>query len=153
MTSASSAIAVEVADRCELREAERVELVAGEQRQVGVGDLQDLRLAVVQQAALEHGDDRELDHRAIVGDARPGGGQRDGIEPVGAGVGGRRRVHDVGERAAAGADGLAQARDRILVAHRSMSANAAAAAAIVKSICSGVWAREGNHASNCDAGA
>ena len=41
--------------------------------------------------------------------------------------------------------------DLVQCGHQS-SANAAAAASTVRSMCSLVWASDGNHASNCDGG-
>ena len=104
-------------------------------------------LAVVLQVAL---DDR-LDEQRVVGlapaGARPGRGRRAEHGAVLRRAGVRHRVR---QQPAAGAHGGGQVGQR---PHQAISANAAAAASSVRATCSGVWAREGNHASNCDGGA
>ena len=107
------------------REPERVQAVAREQRQVAVLGAQHAALAVVLLVALA--DRRE--HRRVRALA----------------VGRRVRRDRGGEQAALGAQRL---RER----HGAISSNAAAAASSVRVRCSGVWASDGNQASNCDGG-
>ena len=110
MTSASSRDRVEVAQLGQPGEAERVEAVAGEQREVGIVGPHDAAGAVVLQVAL---DDRLDEQRVVLlaaGGARPGrggGAQR----PVG-----RRRVGDrLGHQPAVGAQ---RGREPVERAHR-----------------------------------
>jgi len=87
--------------------------------------------------------DDERDLGLPAGRARPGrggGAQRD----VGRRLGPQRLGQQAALRQQGGAHG-AEGQSRT-------SRKAAAAASTVRSICSGVWASDGNHASNCDGG-
>src|SRR3954471_7664628 len=148
---------VEVAQRGEPREAERVEVVAGEQHQVAVVLAQQAPGGVVQEIALADRLDDERDLLLPPHGARAGGGARAerrvalALDAGGAlGVRCERR----GEQPALRAQRLGQAAQRVRRRHaRAHSeANAAAAASTVRSTCSGPWASDGNHASNCDGG-
>ena len=77
--------------------------------------------------------------------ARPGRGRRAEQRAVLA----ARLRHRVRQQPAAGPHGGGEVGER---PHQAISANAAAAASSVRATCSGVWASEGNHASNCDGG-
>ena len=79
-----------VAQPGELLEADRVEVVAGQQPQIGVGAHDHARLAVVEEIALANRLDHERVSGGLVGRGRPGGDE-------GAERGGRGRVGDVRE--------------------------------------------------------
>ena len=124
-------------------EAERVQAVAGQQRQVGVVRAHDASGAVVLEVAL---DDRLHEQRVVLlaaGRARAGrrGGAELGREAVG-----------VGERGGEKAAVLAERRRERGQRGHLISSKAAAAASSVRVTCSGVCASEGNQASNCDGG-
>src|SRR3954451_1115459 len=121
---------VEVAERGQALEPERVQAVAGEQREIGIVGPDDPALAVVLQVALA---DRLDDQRQ----------PRAGGVAVGRG---RAGVDDRGRQQAALR--AQDVRERL----HATSANAAAAASTVRAMCSGVCAVDGNHASNCDGG-
>src|SRR3954452_11984761 len=125
---------LEVAELGQAGHAERVQAVAGEQREVGIAGPQDAALAVVLEVALV---DR-LDELLVAG-----AGQL--AQPrVLCGIG-----HGVGQQTTVGTDSGGERLER--GAH-AISPNAAAAASTVRSTCSEVWARLGNQASNCDGG-
>ena len=91
-------------------------------------------------------DDRLDEQRVVVlppGRPRAGGsgGAQLGREAVG-----------VGERGGEEAAVLAQRRRERGERGHLISSKAAAAASSVRVTCSGVWASDGNHASNCDGG-
>ena len=147
---------LEVAERDEPLQPERVEPVAGEQREVGVGARHDARLAVMEQEALV---DR-LDEQLVLRRRRRSRGGRAaaiaaGERPAVAG-GARRTAPRSGSPSAATSSAR---RSSVLIARpppapgaRSIAANASAAAATVRSISAGPCASDGNHASNCDGG-
>ena len=120
---------VEVAERGQALEAERVEPVAGQEGQIGVLAGQHARVAEVQELALADRLEQETDLLA-----------RAGRQRLARGLGPQR----VGEQAALGAQLGGQGAQR--VAH-GISANAAAAASSVRSTCSGPCTVETNHAS------
>jgi len=140
---------VEVAQGGQPGEPEGVEPITGQQRQVAVVGADHPGPAVVQEVALADRLDDERQLVLVAGRARPGGRERP--------VGGRGAV-GLAQRAGQQPALVAQHRDEpaqdrlALRRHTATSANAAAAASTVRSTCSGVWASEGNHASNCDGG-
>ena len=136
---------VEVAERDEALEPERVEAVAGEQREVAIVAGHDPPGPVVQQEPLVDRLDQELVFVRVRLRARPGGRDPRRGHAV---ARGRRPLDRAAQRLALRRDDLAEALER---AHAS-TANASAAASIVRSTCSASCASEGNHASNCDGG-
>ena len=167
-----------VAQRDEQREADRVEPVAREQLQVGLGDAHDARHAVVQQVALV---DRLDEQRVLLAPARRSRSARGDPRGTVARLGGGGRTRRAGCRRPLGigrderrhqppvlTQHHAQPLERVVgcvpavvgALHRrahaavrcARPAKAAAAASTVRSICSPVCASDGNHASNCDGG-
>ena len=108
----------------------------------------------MQEVALADRLDDERDVLAAAGGPRPGRGERPerriavGRQPR------RGAVERGGQQAALVADRAGEPAQRVLRrdAHAGSEANAAAAASTVRSTCSGPWASDGNHASNCDGG-
>ena len=143
---------LEVAQLGELGQADRVELVAGQEREVGIVGHDHPALAVVEQVALADGLDEQ---RVAGGIARRARARRRRVAVRGRRrrTGRPRRRGRARRQAPIGLDGGHEAGER--VAHRTAPgtwANAAVAASTVRSTCSAVWAREGNHASNCEGG-
>ena len=140
--SESASTALEVAERGEPLEPERVEVVAGEQRQVGVGARDDPAVRVMEQVALAH---RLDEQRVLAGLRAPGPLARGGDERrARARRQGRRRSGEITECSARSARQARAARHRLGHAgqrrdgarrsararetHSSASANASAAA-------------------------
>src|SRR3954452_15317508 len=142
---------LEVAERRQPREPERVEVVAGEQDEVGIVVAQEAPGAVVQEIAFT---DRLYDERDVVGvTGRAGAGRGERAEGRVAAVDGRVAVAQrAGEQAALFPQRPGQAPQRRLRRNAQSDANAAAASSTVRSTCSGPCASDGNHASNCDGG-
>ena len=91
-------------------------------------------------------DDRLDEQRVLAG---RGGGARAGRRALAERRGRAVALGDGGrDQAAVRAQGGGELRER----RHAISANAAAAASSVRVTCSGVWASDGNHASNCDGG-
>ena len=135
-------------------EAEGVELIAREQPEVGLWRAHHPWRAVVQQVALVDGLDEELvllapalGPRPACGHAR--GARRRPLELRG-GVDERRDQPALLAQQRLQAGESSAAHDPSL--DSPTAAKAAAAASIVRSICSELCARDGNHASNCDGG-
>src|SRR3954452_7649892 len=141
---------LEVAERGEAREAERVEVVAGEQDEVGIVVAEEAPGAVVEKVALTYRLYDERDVVGVTGRARAGRGERAegrvAVEPRG------RGEQRLSEQAALLPQRLLHAPQRRVGRGAQSDANAAAAASTVRSTCSGPWASDGNHASNCDGG-
>src|SRR4051812_4256689 len=143
---------VEVPEGGEPREPERVEVVAGQQHEVAVLVVQEAAGRVVQQVALADRLDHERD--VVATSLGPRAGRREGAELR---VVRRRRRPRAVERLRQQAALVAQRRAQAAQGHvgrdaHESDANAAAAASTVRSTCSGPWASDGNHASNCDGG-
>ncbi len=133
-------------------EPERVELVAEQQPQVGVGGGHQNRVPVVQSRALEDHLHQQLVLRR--GSGRPGAGGRHLGRTRGI-VSGGGRVHErLGDRPAVARQRPVQVVQALPCApHRRLIAtNASAAASRVSSISASVWTSEGTQASNCEAG-
>src|SRR6185436_2413745 len=135
----------QVAERREAREAERVEVVAGEEDEVAVVVAQEAPARVVQEVALA---DRLDDERDVLAAARGPRARRG--ERAERGIAARRQprrgaVQRGGQEAALVADRAGEPAQRILGrdAHAGREANAAAAASTVRSTCSGPWASDG----------
>ena len=134
---------LQVAQRGQPREPERVEAVARQQRQVGLDRVEEARRAVMQQFALADRLDDERDLVLAPRPARPRGDRRaEGAVGGGFGAQGRRDQVPLGEQGATDRGQRAQ----------KASLNAAAAASTVRSMCSFVCASDGNQASNWDGG-
>ena len=151
---------VEVAERREPREAERVEPVAGEQREVGSSS-PGQRAARRSAGGSPRGSPRRRTRprpraAALRGPAAATPPRAPVARRIGArGAAGRPRPARARRRHAARsapqlADACGSAEGSAAV--RAPPANAAAAASTVRSMCSGPWASDGNHASNCDGG-
>ena len=144
ITSASAAIAVTSPSSARPGQAERVELVAGQQREVGLG-----RRRRRARAHGATGSPRGRPRRSGRGRQSPATRGPDAASgPAGRSPGPGPRRH---RRAARPAIAHRGGEARQHVTHAS-SAKAAAAASTVRSTCSGVWASEGNQASNWDGG-
>ena len=151
ITSASSAHRREVAERGEPREAERVEAVAGQQREVGVGARSSRGVAVVQQVALVDRLDEQLVLRRAAAARGPAAaiaaarGRRGGdlvADPRAPRRAGRpRRASAAASRASA-----------LTAPPVELGEGRRAPPRACSSMCSGVWASDGNQASNCDGG-
>ena len=147
---------IEVAPRGEALEAERIEVVPGQQTQVRVGTVDQPRRLVVQQVALSDRLDQERVLARRVRGAGPGGDE-----------GAERRLliasRTYGEmtfspsrssdaRALRGVVIAAMPMIEISAGQLKASSKAPPAASIVRSIDSSSWASEGNQASNWEAG-
>ena len=145
MTSASSATASRSPELGQPRQAERVQPVAGQERQVRVLGPEHAPRAVVLQVSLA---DRFHEQGILLlAPARPRARGRRRAERAVGRSGARDRG---GQQAAAGLHLRGERVERI--GHAAISAKAAAAASSVRLTCSGVCASEGNQASNCDGG-
>ena len=143
ITSASSETATRSPRTASRSQAHRVEAVAGEQRQVGIPvGIDDRRCPVVQLIALVDRGDRELEVRRAPVVAR-------GPRPRRPAGGGRRAP---ARTASASRPPSSELRSDPVESSHAISANAAYAHSSVRSTCSGVWASDGNHASNCEGG-
>ena len=120
---------------------ERVEVVAGEQRQVVVVAGEQPRLAVVEQVALA---DR-LDDRATRRPRRRAAGSTQRAAEIGVALA-RAELPRARSRSAS------RSADPFAAFIRRTSARESAAASRVRSIASSSWASETNQASNCDGG-
>ena len=136
---------LDVAQLRQPREAQRVEPVARQQREIGLDRPEQARRAVVQQLALADGLDHEGDVGLAAARARPGRGG--GAQRA---VLGRRGPQGVGQQAALRQQGGVHGGQRHA---QNASRKAAAAASTVRSTCSASCASDGNHASYCDGGA
>ena len=136
-----------VAERGEALDAERVEVVAGEQGEVGVVPGEQARLAVVEEVALA---DR-LDDERVLGGRRAARGAGRGEEPEGGSSVGSTTCAEIGvssSRSWAARARSASAGSLI----RAPRSSDSAAASRVRSIASSSWARETNQASNWEGG-
>ena len=134
--------------RREAVEAERVEVVAGEQGEVGVVAGEQARLAVVEQVALA---DRLDDERVLAG--RRGRAGRRGEQAEAGRSAGSTTWAEIGVVLAARSCAARACEARAAGSRRSSASSSdSAAASSVRSIAASSWARETNQASNCEGG-
>ena len=138
-----------VAEGGEAFDAERVEVVAGEQGEVGVVAGEQPRLAVVEEVALA---DR-LDDEGVLGGRRGGAGAGRGERAEDRRLGGSTTWGEIGvssSRSWAASDARGPFGRARLIA--SASSSDSAAASRVRSTAASSWARETNQASNWEGG-